>query len=187
MVQGVKAILNGLADVYPDLDLTSDHLAQTPTRVARMFVELCSGLGQDPVKHLSTAFEESSYTGIVASIGIPFVSLCCHHLVTFRGAAHVAYIPDGKVVGLSKLNRVVEAFAMRPQIQEQLTHQIASTIHETLKPKGTIVVLEARHDCIEVRGVKSKGSITKTCEVYGCFAENSKNCKEEFFTLAGIK
>jgi GTP cyclohydrolase I len=182
IIHGVESILRGLKKVYPEFDLDSHHVTQTPTRVARMFTELCRGLGEDPKRHISTSFEESDYTGVVASTHIPFISLCAHHMAIFRGKAHVGYIPKNKVIGLSKMNRVVEILASRPQIQERLTHQIASAMWEELEPKGVITILEANHDCIIVRGAKSN-SVTRTCEVFGVFAENTKNCKEEFFDL----
>ncbi len=185
IVSGVQLILAGLKQIYPSLnsDLESDHMAQTPTRVARMFVELCWGLAQDPKVHLNTAFEESNYGGIVLVKNIHFVSLCMHHMVPFKGVAHVGYIPDGKIGGLSKINRVVEIIAARPQVQERLTRDVVYAIQDTLKPKGVMGVFQARHDCIEIRGVKSKGSSTVTSELTGIFIENSKNCKEEFLNL----
>jgi GTP cyclohydrolase IA len=183
MIDGVNLLLRGLKKVYPKLNHESPHLFQTPTRVARMFIELCSGLGVDEREHLNTSFTESEYDGIVFIGDIQFQSLCVHHLAIFRGIAHVAYIPDGKVVGLSKINRVVETLASRPQIQEQLTYQIAHTIQETLKPKGVACVVQAHHDCIEVRGVKSRGSMTKTSEMLGCFFKNDYGCKDEFMKL----
>ena len=183
MIQGVKLLLEGLNKVYPRLNLESEHLKQTPTRVARMFIELCSGLGEDPARHLLTSFEESNYQGIVLIKDIQFQSLCVHHFAIFRGTAHVAYIPDEKVVGLSKINRVVETYAARPQIQEQLTHQVATAIYNHLHPKGVAVVIEGTHDCIEVRGVRSKGSTTKTSEMLGVFKDNYKGCKDEFMEL----
>jgi len=183
MVDGVKKVLEGLRSIYPDLNLESQHMKQTPARVARMFVELCSGLGQDPKRHLETAFVESNYGGIVLVKNIQFVSLCMHHLVPFRGVAHVGYIPEGKIVGLSKINRVVEILAARPQVQERLTRDVVHVIQNTLEPKGVMGVFQARHDCIEIRGVKSKGSSTMTSELTGIFIENSKNCKDEFLGL----
>lgn len=182
-VQGIKLLLAGLKQAYPNLDLSTDHFTQTPHRVARMFIELCWGLGVDPKQHLKTAFEESNYDGIVLVSNIGFTSLCMHHFAIFRGVAHVGYIPRGRIVGLSKINRVVEIVAARPQVQEQVTYQIADIIDKTLKPKGVAVVVEGTHDCIEVRGVRSKGSVTKTSEMRGVFLQNSKNCKDEFFSL----
>lgn len=183
MVKGVEMVLEGLQEAYPDFRPQHAHMEQTPTRVARMFLEICWGLGVDPVRHLGTSFEESNYGGIVLITGIEFTSLCMHHFAIFRGVAHVGYIPDRQIVGLSKINRIVEVLASRPQVQEQLTFQIADLIDKTLRPKGTMVVLEGSHDCIEVRGVRSKGSITKTSEVRGIFLDNKRNCKDEFMAL----
>ncbi len=183
--EGMEMVLEGLKQTYPSLetDLKSEHMAQTPSRVARMFIELCAGLSQDPKIHLTTAFEESNYSGIVLVKNIHFVSLCMHHMVPFKGVAHVGYIPDGKIVGLSKINRVVEITAARPQVQERLTRDVVHIIQDTLKPKGVMGVFQARHDCIEIRGVKSKGSSTITSELTGIFVDNSKNCKDEFLSL----
>ncbi len=180
MIGGVQHLLQGLKDVYPALNLNSEHLRQTPHRVARMLVELCWGLGKDVKVHLATSFEETKYKGLIASTHIPFTSLCCHHFAIFRGVAHVGYLPAKGVVGLSKLNRTVEILAARPQVQENLTYEIAEAINNALKPKGVIVVLEGSHDCISVRGVKSQGSITTTCDVRGLFLENDRGCKDEF-------
>jgi GTP cyclohydrolase I len=148
-----------------------------------MFTEICWGLSVDENRLMETSFEEDTYGGIVAVTNIGFTSLCKHHFAIFRGIAHVGYIPEGRLIGLSKINRLVEAIAARPQVQEHITYQIAETIDKTLSPKGVAVLLEGSHDCIEVRGVKSKGSITKTSEMRGCFLENAKNCKEEFFEM----
>lgn len=184
MSQGVELVLEGLKEVYPNLNLDNGHFAQTPSRVARMFIELCAGLGQDPAVHLQTSFEESDYGGIILIKDIQFTSLCAHHFAIFRGKAHVGYIPKNKrIIGLSKINRIVEILAARPQVQEQLTFQIADTIYKALKPKGIAVVVEAEHDCIAVRGVKSKGSTTKTSEMRGIFLKNYRQCKDEFMSL----
>lgn len=182
-VKGVKLLLEGLAEAYPDWQVQAEHIKQTPQRVARMFIELCWGLGVDPAIHLKTAFEESEYGGIVLIKDIQFTSLCLHHFAIFRGVAHVGYIPEGKIVGLSKINRVVEIVAARPQVQEQLTFQVANVIEQNLRPKGVAVVVEGTHDCIEVRGVRSKGSTTKTSIMRGVFLSNHLNCREEFMKL----
>jgi len=183
-VAGIRLLLEGLEATYPgSFDLESDHLRATPHRVARMFTELCWGLGVDAEKLLSTSFEETDYHGIVAVTNIGFTSLCKHHFAIFRGVAHVAYVPGKRLVGLSKINRVVEAISARPQVQEHITFQIAETITKALEPAGVAVVLEGTHDCIEVRGVRSKGSVTKTAEMRGIFLDNSKSCKDEFMQL----
>ena len=184
MTDGLRMMLEGLKEVYPKLDLDNGHFVQTPSRVARMFIELCAGLAQDPAVHLQTSLEEGQYGGIILIKDIEFTSLCAHHFAIFRGKAHVGYIPKNKrIIGLSKINRIVEILAARPQVQEQLTFQIADTINKHLKPKGIAVVVEAEHDCIAVRGVKSKGSITKTSEMRGIFLTNYRNCKNEFMSL----
>lgn len=185
MIQGICLLLKGLQETYPKLDVQNQHFEQTPHRVARMFTEICWGLEVDETSLLSTSFEEDTYGGIVAVTNIGFTSLCKHHFAIFRGIAHVAYIPDGKLVGLSKINRVVEAIAARPQVQEHITYQIAEAIEQTLRPKGVAVILEGSHDCIEVRGVRSKGSVTKTAEMRGVFLTNAMNCKDEFMSIIG--
>lgn len=183
MITGLKLFLQGLQKAYPTLVLDNEHFAKTPYRVARMFIELCQGLNDDPVKSLGTQFNEPDYKGIVVVNNISFNSLCAHHLAVFRGKAHVGYLPNDKVVGLSKINRLVEVCALRPTVQEQLTQLIADTLEQGLTPHGVCVVLEANHDCVAVRGVRSKGSVTKTSVVTGRFLSNINQCRDEFFRL----
>ncbi len=183
MIQGVRLILKGLQEIYPQLDISNPHFHNTPHRVARMYVELCQGLAMDPGAHLQGSFEERNYKGMVVCDHIRFTSLCAHHLAIFRGVAHVGYIPDNQVVGLSKINRTVELCASKPQVQEQLTQEIADTINTGVGAKGVAVVIEATHDCVEVRGVKSRGSVTRTSSMVGVFLENFRNCREEFLSL----
>lgn len=185
MVQGVQMMIEGLKEAYPHWNPDEEHLKQTPYRIANMYLELCRGLKEDPKRHLILAFEDTKYNGIVTQKDIPFTSLCAHHFAVFRGVAHVAYIANKKIVGLSKINRVVEEVAAQPQVQEHLTATIAQIIEEVLKPKGVMVVCEAAHDCIETRGVKSKGGLTLTSTVTGVFASNKDDCKGEFFKLLG--
>jgi len=141
-------------------------LRKTPERVARMYAEMFSGMREDPGEHLNTVFTEK-YDELVVLRDIPFYSMCEHHLMPFEGQAHVAYIPDGKVVGLSKLARVVEGFARRPQVQERLTTQIADILMSQLSAKGVAVVMEATHTCMTCRGVKKPGSIMVTSALRG--------------------
>ncbi len=143
-----------------------DGLQRTPHRVARMYAELFAGLNVDPAEYLSTAFVEK-YDDLVVLRDIPFHSMCEHHLMPFEGKAHVAYLPDGQVVGISKLARVVDGFAHRPQVQERLTSQIADLLTEKLRAKGVAVVIEATHTCMTCRGVKKAGSIMVTSAVRG--------------------
>jgi len=154
-------------------DPDRDGLLETPSRVARMYAEICAGLHELPSEHLLTQFE-ADHDEMVMVRDIPLYSLCEHHLIPFLGAAHVAYIPgaDGYVTGLSKIARVVDGYAKRPQVQERLTSQIAETIESTLKPRGVLVVIEAEHLCMSMRGVRKAGSSTVTSSVTGIFREN---------------
>lgn len=150
-----------------------DGLVETPGRVARMYAEICSGLHDDPKDHLKTVFE-ADHDEMVMVRDIPLYSLCEHHLAPFFGKAHVAYIPnvDGRVIGLSKFARLVDGFARRPQVQERLTSQIADAMQSSLDPRGVMVVIEAEHLCMSMRGVKRAGSTTVTSAVRGLFRTN---------------
>lgn len=154
-------------------DPDRDGLLGTPTRVARMYAEVFAGLGEDPASHLVVSFE-AHHDEMVMVRDIPFTSLCEHHLVAFQGRAHVAYIPnsDGRITGLSKIARVVEGFARRPQVQERLTTQVADAIEGALVPRGVLVVVEAEHLCMSMRGVRKPGSTTVTSAVRGLFRTN---------------
>ena len=158
-----------------------EGLVKTPSRVARAYVELMSGLSQDPREHLKTVFHER-YDEVVMLRDIEFHSLCEHHLLPFTGRAHVAYLPDGKVVGLSKLARLVEGYARRPQVQERLTTQIADALMEALNPIGVACVIEATHTCMTIRGVRKPGSIMVTSALRGIFKENPSS-RAEILTL----
>jgi GTP cyclohydrolase I len=155
-------------------DPERDGLARTPQRVADMFAEVFAGLREDPATHLTVRFD-ADHDEMVMVKGIDLVSLCEHHLVPFIGKAHVAYIPgdDGRITGLSKLARLVDGFARRPQVQERLTTEIADTIDEVLRPKGVLVVIEAEHLCMSMRGVKKPGALTVTSAVRGLFKTNA--------------
>ncbi len=148
--EGVRLILEGVGE-----DPGREGLVKTPERVAKMYEEVFAGLTEDPAQHFETTFDEH-HEEMVLVRDIPFYSMCEHHLAPFFGVAHVAYIPasDGRICGLSKLARLVDAFAKRPQVQERLTSQIADTLIEQLHPQGVIVVLEAEHMCMSMRGVK---------------------------------
>ncbi|MGA0238536.1 MAG: GTP cyclohydrolase I FolE [Acidimicrobiales bacterium] len=154
-------------------DPDRDGLLETPSRVARMYAEICAGLHELPSEHLLTQFE-ADHDEMVMVRDIPLYSLCEHHLIPFLGTAHVAYIPgaDGYVTGLSKIARVVDGYAKRPQVQERLTSQIAEAIESTLKPRGVLVVIEAEHLCMSMRGVRKAGSSTVTSSVTGIFRKN---------------
>ena len=174
---GVRLILEGIGE-----DLNREGLRETPERIARMYEEICGGMTEDAGKHLQKTFSVSD-SGIVMEKDIVFYSMCEHHMLPFYGKAHIAYIPDGKVVGLSKLARTVEVFAKRLQIQEQMTAQIADAIMEHLSPKGVMVVIEAEHMCMTMRGVKKPGSLTETMAVRGEFKENTELQKLFFMML----
>jgi GTP cyclohydrolase I len=153
-------------------DPTRSGLQETPARVARMYAEVCSGIHEDPTAHLIKTFDVD-HDEMVMVRDIPIYSLCEHHLLPFFGVAHVAYIPrrGGMVTGLSKLTRLVDGYSRRPQVQERLTSQVASAIQDTLHPQGTLVVIEAEHLCMSMRGVRKPGAVTVTSAVHGVFRD----------------
>ncbi len=154
-------------------DPDRDGLERTPARVADMYAEIFAGLADDPGLHLGITFA-ADHDEMVMVRDIDLVSMCEHHLAPFVGKAHVAYIPsdDGRIAGLSKLARLVEGFARRPQVQERLTTQIADTLERVLKPRGVLVVIEAEHQCMSMRGVRKPGTTTVTSAVRGLFRDN---------------
>ena len=153
-------------------DPEREGLVGTPQRVARMYAELFEGVHRDPGDEVDAFFGEEHYQEIVMVKDIAFNTICEHHLLPFIGKAHVAYIPNGQVTGLSKLARLVEGFARRPQMQERLTAQVADTLMERLKPLGVLVVVEAEHLCMTMRGIKKPGAVTVTSAVRGTMASN---------------
>ncbi len=177
-----RAIRELLLAVGEDPD--REGLVKTPNRVARAYAELTSGLREDPKLHLKTVFTES-YDEVVLLRDIPFHSMCEHHLLPFTGRAHVAYLPDGKVVGLSKLARLVDGFARRPQVQERLTTQIADALMEVLAPMGAACVIEATHTCMTIRGAKKTGSVMVTSALRGMFKENPSSRHEILSLMYG--
>ncbi len=166
-------------------DPDREGLLNTPRRVAKMYTEVFSGIGHDPCEELTTVFSDENHQELVMVRDIPFYSMCEHHFLPFHGQAHVAYMPDGKVTGLSKLARLVEGFAKRPQMQERLTTQVAEALMEALEPSGVAVVIEAEHLCMGMRGVKKPGALTITSAVRGIFAENAATRAEAFSLLNG--
>jgi len=158
-------------------DIEREGLRKTPQRVAAMYGELLAGTGEDPKEHIHTAFTEK-YDEIILLRNIPFYSICEHHLMPFIGTAHVAYLPSGTVLGVSKLARIVDCFARRLQLQERLTDQIADFIMENLKPQGVAVVLEASHSCMTIRGVKKAGTVMVTSALRGIFKKDLKSRSE---------
>jgi GTP cyclohydrolase I len=163
-----------------------EGLRDTPARVARMYAEIFSGLEENPERHLEVSFNEDHDEMILVK-DIPFYSMCEHHFVPFLGRAHVAYIPkNGRITGLSKLARLVECTAKRPQLQERLTREIADSIMLRLDPQGVAVVIEAEHLCMSMRGVKKPGALTVTSSVRGIFRRDAKT-RAEFFSLINGK
>ncbi len=175
------AVRELLAAIGEDPD--RDGLLKTPGRVARMYAEVTAGLHENPASHLTTVFE-ADHDEIVLIRDIPFASMCEHHLLPFIGHAHVGYLPgdDGKVTGLSKLARLVDGYARRLQVQERLTSQIAEAMQSVLQPRGAIVVLEAEHMCMSIRGVQKPGALTITSAVRGLFRDDSRS-RAEAMTL----
>jgi GTP cyclohydrolase I len=161
-------------------------LKDTPARVARAYTEIFAGLWQDPGEILATTFDED-HDELVLVRDIPMYSTCEHHLVPFHGVAHIGYIPgeDGKVTGLSKLARLVEVYARRPQVQERMTSQIADALNDVLKPRGVLVVIEAEHLCMAMRGVRKPGSRTVTSAVRGIFRKNAATRSEAMSLVLG--
>ena len=176
----IKAAVIEILSAVGD-DPTRDGLTDTPRRIAEMYSEIFEGLWKDPREYLKVVFDVA-HDEMVILRNIPFYSMCEHHFLPFHGEAHVGYIPDGKVVGISKLARVVEGFARRPQIQEQLTSQIAEAIMEVLKPDGVAVVIEAEHLCMTMRGVKKPGSRMVTSAMRGDFKQSAVT-RAEFLSL----
>ncbi len=165
-------------------DPDREGLRETPRRIADMYAEIFAGLFIDPAIHLQVGFEVA-HDEMVILRDIPFYSMCEHHFLPFHGHAHVGYVPDGRVVGISKLARVVEGYARRPQIQEQLTTQVAEAIMNTLKPDGVAVVVEAEHLCMTMRGVQKPGSRMVTSAMRGQFKQSSVTRSEFLSLVAG--
>ncbi|MBM3707486.1 MAG: GTP cyclohydrolase I FolE [Actinobacteria bacterium] len=166
--EGVRLILKGIGE-----DVGREGIARTPQRVADMYEELFSGIGKNPADELDSVFDEN-HDEIIIVKDIPFYSVCEHHMIPFVGKAHIAYVPNksGRIIGLSKLTRVLEIASRRLQVQERLTTLIANAIMDKIKPRGTMVIIEAEHYCMSMRGVKKPGTITITSAVRGLFREN---------------
>ncbi len=179
IVRAVRDILEAVGE-----DPDREGLRDTPARVARLYEEVFAGLNGDPKRVLETVFHEQ-YDEVVLVKDIPFHSMCEHHLLPFTGKAHVAYIPAGRVVGISKLARAVDHFALRPQVQERLTNQIADLIVDELKPLGVAVVLEATHACMTIRGVRKPGAIVVTSAMRGAVRKNLATRNEVLQLIRG--
>lgn len=184
----IAAIENAVRDILVAMgeDPSREGLEFTPQRVARMYEELFAGMYDDPARHLEVAFTEK-YDEMVILRDIPFYSMCEHHLLPFMGKAHVGYLPHGKVIGLSKLARVVETIARRPQVQERLTSDIADLLMEKLDAKGAGVIIEATHTCMTIRGVQKPGSVMVTSAMRGIFKTRSATRNEAINLLLGGK
>ncbi len=179
----VRELLAGIGE-----DPGRDGLRDTPKRVAAMFAELSGGIDEDPGRHLTVTFA-AEHDEMVMVRDIPFASFCEHHLVPFIGRAHVAYIPaeDGRITGLSKLARLVDGYARRLQVQERMTTQIAETIEKALSPRGVLVVVEAEHLCMSMRGVKKPGTLTVTSSVRGLFRRDAATRAEAMQFIRGAR
>lgn len=178
--EAVRMLLEGIGE-----DVSREGLIDTPDRIARMFDEIYGGMDEDAGVHLSKVFSVDN-SEMVLEKDIVFYSMCEHHLMPFYGKAHVAYIPDGRVVGLSKLARTVEVYAKRPQIQERMTGEIADAIMKHLTPKGAMVVVEAEHMCMTMRGIKKPGSKTVSVAARGIFEGNAE-LQNRFYQMLNIQ
>ena len=183
-IERIEAAVTEILEALGE-DPQRDGLLRTPSRVAKMYAEVFAGLREDPEHHLEVQFE-AGHDEMVMVKDIPFYSMCEHHLLPFHGQAHVAYVPgeDGKITGLSKLARLVEAYARRPQVQERLTSQVADKLMQALDPRGALVVIEAEHLCMSMRGVQKPGSLTLTSAVRGLFLSDAT--RAEALQLLGI-
>lgn len=188
MGKGYELVLQGLKDAFPQLDLNDPNIKDSPSRMARALIELCSGLGIDDKEIFSTTFPAENYNQVVILRDIKFTSLCSHHFIPFKGAAHVGYLPDvvpghdGRVVGLSKLARIVDSHAQRPQLQERLSYNIMNSIKKEIRPAGVMVVVEGKHGCLNCRGARKEDASMITSALSGQFKEDSK-LREEFLAL----
>ena len=170
-----RAVREILLAVGEDPD--REGLRRTPDRVARMYQELLAGLHEDPARHLTATFSES-YDELVVLKDVAFNSMCEHHLMPFEGRVHIAYLPDGQVVGISKLARVVEDFAHRPQVQERMTSQVADLLMEKLHARGVAIVIQATHTCMTCRGIKKAGSVMVTSAIRGTCRSDARTRSE---------
>jgi GTP cyclohydrolase IA len=174
IARGVRLILEGIGE-----DPDRGGLKETPSRVARMYREICAGVGDDPTG-VVTVVEGADFDEMIMVRDIPLSSICEHHLIPFNGRAHVAYVPNksGHITGLSKIARVVDVLAKKPQVQERLTTEIADTIERALEPRGVFVVIEAEHLCMTMRGIKKPGAVTVTSAVRGLFRTDARTRQE---------
>lgn len=177
IAEGIRMILEAIGE-----DPQREGLKETPERIAKMYEELFSGIHKTPEKYLSKTFDIAS-KDVVLEKDIPFYSMCEHHLLPFYGVVHIAYIPNGKVVGLSKLGRTVDTYAKRPQLQEKLTRDIGNALMRYLDALGVMVIIQAEHLCMNMRGIKKPGTKTLTCVKDGVFATDQKLTEEVYHLL----
>lgn len=180
-VEEIRGHIRSIIEILGLDPLADPNLQDTDQRVAKMYLEMFSGLSEGAEPNITCFPNDERYSSMVMEKAIPFYSMCAHHFVPFYGHAHMAYIPNERIIGLSKMPRIVEFYAKRPQLQERMTEQIAGYLEQRLRPQGTMVVLEARHLCVEMRGVKKPGATTVTSAIRGIFL--SKAVREEFLDL----
>ena len=188
MSKGYQMVLEGLAQAFPDIDLNDPNLKGSPDRMARALIEICSGLGTQEEDIFSTTFPAEDYNQVIILKNIDFVSLCSHHFFPFTGKASVGYLPDttnpkeSRVVGLSKLARIVDCHAQRPQLQERLSYNVMKAIEKNLNPAGVMVVVTGNHGCLNCRGAKKENAEMITSALSGKFKDDSK-LRKEFLSL----
>jgi GTP cyclohydrolase I len=180
--ENIRDLIGSVLDWVGDPDREREGLKDTPARVAKSFGELYAGYDQDPVKVLERTFPADGYDQVVVLSGIEFFSTCEHHMLPFYGQAHVAYLPGKRIVGLSKLARLVDCYSRRLQVQERLTEQVANALEAVLEPRGVAVVFEGVHTCMVARGVQKRGATMKTCSLRGTFL-NQPAARAEVFSL----
>lgn len=191
MAKGYEQVLKGLQLAYPEIDLNDKNLIGSPNRMARALIEVCSGLGTKEKQIFNSTFPAENYDEVIILKDIDYTSLCSHHFIPFTGKAHIGYLPDTKiktksrVVGLSKLARIVDVHAQRPQLQERMCFNIMKSIQDNLKPAGVMVVIEGQHACLTCRGAKKANSTMITSALDGHFKTDSK-LRSEFLSLIGL-
>ena len=190
MSKGYLNVLEALSEVFPEIDLADPNLRDSHNRMARALIEVCSGLGSKNRDAINTTFPAGNYDEMIILKNIDFTSLCSHHFFPFSGVAHIGYLPDtkggGKVLGLSKLARILDVHAQRPQLQERLCQSIMEALKEELKPSGVMVVIEAKHGCLNCRGAKKREASMITSALDGKFRDDDK-VRAEFLSLVNVK
>jgi len=189
MALGYQQVMSALGEIFPQVDLDDPNFLDTPNRMARALIEVCSGLGAKDSDAINATFPANDYNEVIILKHIDFTSLCSHHFFPFSGIAHVGYLPncssEGKVLGLSKLARIVDIHAQRPQLQERLCQSIVNALKTELSPAGVMVVIEAKHGCLNCRGAKKRDASMVTSALDGKFKEDNK-LRSEFLSLIGL-